>query len=153
MLVRKVIYSILNLFDHHKEKIPNLFLQIFKKHPNFLRKDKQRIRVCVNEIIRYLGLIDHLIELGSKRKIRHINPKIINVLRLGIYELVFDDITPDFAAIHSSADIRGVSPPSFCLASSSAGILFISASTTSRSSHLAAWCNAVSSYVFPERRS
>ena len=105
MLVRKVIFSILNLFDHHKEKIPNLFLQIFKKYPNFLRKDKQRIRVCVNEIIRYLGLIDHLIEVGSERKIRHINPKIINVLRLGIYELVFDDITPDFAAIHSSVEL------------------------------------------------
>ena len=105
MLVRKVIFSILNLFDHHKEKIPNLFLQIFKKYPNFLRKDKQRIRVCVNEIIRYLGLIDHLIEVGSQRKIRHINPKIINVLRLGIYELVFDDRTPDFAAIHSSVEL------------------------------------------------
>ncbi len=105
MLVRKVIFSILNLFDHHKEKIPNLFLQIFKKHPKLLRKDKQRIRVCVNEIIRYLGLIDHLIEVGSERKIRHINSKIINVLRLGIYELVFDDMTPDFAALHSNVEL------------------------------------------------
>ena len=105
MIVRKVTCSILNLFDHHKEKTPNLFLKTFKKHPNFSRKDKQRIRVCVNEIIRYLGLIDHLIEVGSVRKIRHINPKIINVLRLGIYELVFDDITPDFAALHSSVEL------------------------------------------------
>ena len=62
MLVRKVIYSILNLFDHHKEKIPNLVLQKFKKQPHLSRKDKQRIRVCINEIIRYLGLIDYLIE-------------------------------------------------------------------------------------------
>ena len=105
MLVRKVIYSILNLFDHHKEKIPNLFLQKFKKYPNLSIKDKQRIRVCINEIIRYLGLIDYLIELGSKRKIRYINPKIRNVLRLGIYELVFDDMTPDFAAIHSNVEL------------------------------------------------
>ena len=105
MIVRKVIYSILNLFDHHKEKIPNLFLQKFKKHPHLSRKDKQRIRVCINEIIRYLGLIDHLIEVGSERKIRHVNPKIRNVLRLGIYELVFDDITPDFAAIHSNVEL------------------------------------------------
>ena len=27
------------------------------------------------------------------------------MLRLGIYELVFDDITPDFAAIHSSVEL------------------------------------------------
>ena len=105
MIVRKVIYSILNLFDHRKEKIPNLFVQKFKKHTHLSRKDKHRIRVCINEIIRYLGLIDHLIEVGSKKKIRHVNPKIRNVLRLGIYELVFDDMTPDFAAIHSNVEL------------------------------------------------
>ena len=105
MLVRKVIYSILNHFDHHKEKIPNIFLQKFKKQTHLSKKDKQRIRVCINEIIRYLGLIDYLIEVGSKRKIRYVNPKIKNVLRLGIYELVFDDITPDFAAIHSNVEL------------------------------------------------
>ena len=92
-------------FDYHKEKIPNLFLQIFKKHPDLLRIDKQRIRACINEIIRYLGLIDHLIELGSERKIKYVNPKIRNVLRLGIYELIFDDITPEFAAIHSNVEL------------------------------------------------
>ena len=105
MLVRKVICSILNIFNQHKEKIPNLFLNKFKKHPHLSRKDKQRIRVCVNEIIRYLGIIDHLIELGSEKKIRHVNPKVRNVLRLGIYELVFDDMTPDYAAIHSNVEL------------------------------------------------
>ena len=105
MIVRKVIYSILNLFDHRKEKIPNLFLQKFKKHTRLSRKDKHRIRVCINEIIRYLGLIDHLIEVGSEKKIRHVNPKIRNVLRLGLYELVFDDMTPEFAAIHSNVEL------------------------------------------------
>ena len=105
MLVRKIIYLILDLFDQHKEKIPNLFLKKFKKYPQLLKKDKQRIRVCVNEIIRYLGLIDHLIEVGSDRKIRHVNSKVKNVLRLGIYELVFDDMTPDFAAIHSNVEL------------------------------------------------
>ena len=105
MIVRKVIYSILNLFDLHKEKIPNLILQKFKKHPHLSRKDKHRIRACINEIIRYLGLIDHLIELGSERKIKYVNPEIRNVLRLGIYELIFDDITPEFAAIHSNVEL------------------------------------------------
>ena len=105
MIVRKVIYSILNSFDHRKEKIPNLFFQKFKKYSHLSRKDKHRIRVCINEIIRYLGLIDHLIEVGSERKIRHVNPKIRNVLRLGIYELVFDDMTPEFAAIHSNVEL------------------------------------------------
>ncbi len=105
MLVRKIIFSILNLFDQYKEKIPSLFIQKFIKHPDLPKKDKQRIRVCVNEIIRFRGLLDHVIEIGSERKIKFINPKIRNVLRLGIYELVFDDNIPDFAAIHSNVEL------------------------------------------------
>ena len=105
MVIRKIIYSTINLFDHRKEKIPDILAQKFKKHQHLSKKDRQRIRVCCNEIIRYLGLLDYLIELGSERKIRHVNPKIKNVLRLGIYELIFDDKTPDFAAIHSNVEL------------------------------------------------
>ena len=78
--------------------------QVFKKYSIIFKKDKIRISVCVNEIIRYQGLLDHLIEKGSK-KISHINYKIRNILRLGIYELVFDDIIPEFAAIHSNVEL------------------------------------------------
>ena len=102
MLTRKIIFLILNLFDQNKEKIPNLIFQKFNKYSHLSKKDKHRIRVCLNEIIRYRGLLDYLIEKESGRKINYINPKIRNVLRLGIYELIFDDIIPDFAAIHSN---------------------------------------------------
>ena len=58
MLVRKVIYSILNLFDLHKEKIPNLILQKFKKYPHLSRKDKIKFFTFVgDEIISYSYLI------------------------------------------------------------------------------------------------
>ncbi len=105
MLVRKIIFSILNLFDQQKEKIPNLINQNFNKYPHLSKNDKNRVRICTNEIIRYRGIIDYLIEKGSKRKISYVHPRVINALRLGIYELVFDDITPDFAAIHSSVEL------------------------------------------------
>ena len=108
MLLRKIIYTILNLFDHHKEKIPDLFIKKFKKYPHLSNRDKLRISVCVNEIIRFRGIIDHLIEIGSDKKIRFVNPKIRNVLRLGIYELVFDDIVPEFAAIHSNVELAKI---------------------------------------------
>ena len=105
MLTRKIIFLILNLFDQNKEKIPNLIFQKFNKYSHLSKKDKHRIRVCLNEIIRYRGLLDYLIEKESGKKINYINPKIRNVLRLGIYELIFDDVIPDFAAIHSNVEL------------------------------------------------
>ncbi len=105
MFVRKIIFLILNKFDYLNEKLPSIFDKVFDKHLNISKKDKNRIRACVNEIIRLRGILDYLIEIGSKKRINHIDPKIKNILRLGIYELTFDEIVPEFAAIHSSVQL------------------------------------------------
>jgi len=105
MQTRKVAYNILNQYDSFKEKIPVLLDQSFNKHSGISKKDKNRIIVSVNEVVRFRGLLDYIIEKGSKRKIQHVNPKLRNVLRLGLYELLFDKLVPDFAAIHSSVEL------------------------------------------------
>ena len=105
MKTRKVAYNILNHFDSFKEKIPVLLDQSFSKNSGISNKDRNRIRASVNEVVRFRGLLDHIIEKGSKRKIQNINPKLRNVLRLGLYELLFDKLVPDFAAIHSSVEL------------------------------------------------
>ena len=105
MQTRKVAYNILNHFDSFKEKIPVLLDQSFNKFSGISNKDRNRIIASVNEVVRFRGLLDHIIEKGSKRKIQHVNPKLRNVLRLGLYELLFDELVPDFAAIHSSVEL------------------------------------------------
>ena len=105
MQTRKVAYTILNHFDSFKEKIPVLLDRSFNKHSGISNKDRNRIIASVNEVIRFRGLLDHIIEKGSKRKIQYVNPKLRNVLRLGLYELLFDELVPDFAAIHSSVEL------------------------------------------------
>ena len=105
MQTRKVAYNILNHFDSFKEKIPVLLDRSFNKHPGISNKDRNRIIASVNEVVRFRGLLDYIIEKGSKRKIQNINPKLRNVLRLGLYELLFDKLVPDFAAIHSSGEL------------------------------------------------
>ena len=105
MQTRKVAYNILNHFDSLKEKIPVLLDRSFNKYSGISNKDRNRIIASVNEVVRFRGLLDHIIEKGSKRKIQHVNPKLRNVLRLGLYELLFDKLVPDFAAIHSSVEL------------------------------------------------
>jgi len=105
MQTRKVAYNILNHFDSLKEKIPVLLDRSFNKYSGISNKDRNRIIASVNEVVRFRGLLDYIIEKGSKRKIQHVNPKIRNVLRLGLYELLFDKLVPDFAAIHSSVEL------------------------------------------------
>ena len=36
---------------------------------------------------------------------RNIQPKLKSILRLGCYDLLFDEIIPEFAAIHSAVEL------------------------------------------------
>ena len=76
--------NILKQFDSFKEKIPVLLDQSFNKYSGISNKDRNRIIASVNEVVRFRGLLDYVIEKGSKRKIQHVNPKLRNGFKAGI---------------------------------------------------------------------
>ncbi|MGI6484973.1 MAG: 16S rRNA (cytosine(967)-C(5))-methyltransferase RsmB [Tepidanaerobacteraceae bacterium] len=49
--------------------------------------------------------LDYIISHFSKLKIETLSPSVINILRLGIYQLVFLDKIPDFAAVNESVNL------------------------------------------------
>ena len=64
-----------------------------------------RTTVLVNDVIRLRGRLDHILEYVSGKKINQFQPNLRSILRIGCYELLFDDYIPDFAAVHSSVDL------------------------------------------------
>tara|TARA_Y100001970_G_scaffold236741_1_gene296705 strand:+ start:47 stop:1366 length:1320 start_codon:yes stop_codon:yes gene_type:complete len=103
-LTRKMTVDILSAFDTNNHRLPIIIDKCIKKY-EVPFSQKKRSKATVNEIIRYRGLIDHIIEESSSRKMRNIQPKLKSILRLGCYELLFDEIIPEFAAIHSSVEL------------------------------------------------
>ena len=103
-LTRKMSVDILSAFDTNNERLPKIIDEYIKKY-EVPFSQKKRSKAAVNEIIRYRGLIDHIIEESSSRKMRNIKPKLKSILRLGCYDLLFDEIIPEFAAIHSSVEL------------------------------------------------
>ena len=103
-LTRKMSVDILSTFDTNNKRLPKIIDEYIKKY-DVSFSQKKRSKAAVNEIIRYRGLIDHIIEESSSRKMRNIKPKLKSILRLGCYDLLFDEIIPEFAAIHSSVEL------------------------------------------------
>ena len=64
---RKIALGILNNFDSRKEKIPVLIKQSFK-NIKLSKNEENRIKVSVNQVVRYRGILDFVIEKGSKKK-------------------------------------------------------------------------------------
>ena len=103
-LTRKMSVDILSAFDTNNDRLPIIIDKYINRY-EVPFSQKKRSKVTVNEIIRNRGLIDHIIEESSSRNMRNIQPKLKSILRLGCYELLFDEIIPEFAAIHSSVEL------------------------------------------------
>ena len=68
----------------------------------FDQRDKAFIVALVYGVLDKLITIDYIISLFAKGKIQ---PKIKNMLRMGVYQIVFMDKVPDSAAVSTSVDI------------------------------------------------
>ena len=101
---RKMATNVLNDFDISNDKLSLIVERLLNKS-NLSSLEKKRGRVIINEVIRRRGILDCIIEKCSRKKINQIQTKLRNILRIGCYELIFDDFIPDFASIHSAVDL------------------------------------------------
>lgn len=68
-------------------------------------RDRAEVREYVQNILRRRSYLDFLIDQFSNVKIGEMKSSLKNILRLGVYDMVFMDSTPDYAAINESVEI------------------------------------------------
>lgn len=68
-------------------------------------RDRAEVREYVQNILRRRSYLDFLIDQFSNVKIDEMKSSLKNILRLGVYDMVFMDSTPDYAAINESVEI------------------------------------------------
>jgi 16S rRNA (cytosine967-C5)-methyltransferase len=68
-------------------------------------RDRAEVREYVQNILRRRSYLDFLINEFSNVGIDEMKTKLKNILRLGVYDMVFMDSTPDYAAINESVEI------------------------------------------------
>tara|TARA_B100000989_G_scaffold295978_2_gene278220 strand:- start:6496 stop:7815 length:1320 start_codon:yes stop_codon:yes gene_type:complete len=97
-------YKILYRFEKGYNKIPDIKKLVFSNYP---KKNNLRFRstVLVNEIVRFRGRLDLMIMFISGKKLNFLNKKVLTILRIGFYEIIFDYKVPDYAAVDSSVNL------------------------------------------------
>jgi 16S rRNA (cytosine967-C5)-methyltransferase len=101
---RSLAYKILYKFENGDDKIPDIRKLVFSNYP---KKNELKFRstVLVNEIIRFKGRLDLMIVHISGKKLSFLNKKVLIILRIGFYEIIFDHKVPDYAAVDSSVNL------------------------------------------------
>lgn len=100
---RLLAFKILNrvLFEG---AYPDMVLRsAFKKNPDLTSMDKALLTELVYGVIRWLGKLDYIIGILAERRVN--KKEILNILRIGIYQLLFLGGVPDYAAIFETVNV------------------------------------------------
>lgn len=68
-------------------------------------RERAQVREYVQNILRKRSYLDFIINEFSSISVEEMKPKLKNILRLGLYELVFMGGTPDYASINEAVEI------------------------------------------------
>ena len=68
-------------------------------------RERSQVREYVQNILRRRSYLDFVIDEFSSIKVDEMKPRLKNVLRLGLYELLFMGGTPDYATINESVEL------------------------------------------------
>ena len=99
---RFLAHQILNQFKS-KTRLDKVIEKVFSKYnPDYLVRS--RCRVIVYDVVRLLGRIDFIIKIISGKNYKQISVPIQSILRIGFYEILIDEHTPDYAAVNSAVN-------------------------------------------------
>ena len=100
---RFLAHQILNQFKS-KTRLDKVIEKVFSKYnPDYLVRS--RCRVIVYDVVRLLGRIDFIIKIVSGKNHKQIPVPIQSILRIGFYEILIDEHTPDYAAVDSAVNL------------------------------------------------
>jgi 16S rRNA (cytosine967-C5)-methyltransferase len=77
----------------------------FKLADELETRERSQVREYVQNILRKRSYLDFLIDEFSSVSVAEMKPGLKNILRLAIYDLLFMDSTPDYAAINEAVEI------------------------------------------------
>lgn len=76
----------------------------FQRNPHLTRLDRAFVSHLVNGVWRWRGRLDWMIYQVSSRPLRSISPLVLNVLRLGLYQILYMDRVPESAAVNQAVE-------------------------------------------------
>lgn len=101
---RQTALLILNQYFKRKKPLKNIINRYFKNF-TFSELDRRFIFNIVKGTVRYYLRIDFIISLFSDKKLKNIDFILLNILRMGIYQLMYLDRVPDYSTVNESVNL------------------------------------------------
>jgi len=101
---RELALFILNNLEQKGTYKGNYLDQAFKENPGFDDRDRAFISNLVQGVTRWKLRLDWIVKKFSSTPLKKIDPVILNILRLAIYQIFFLDRVPESAAVDRAVE-------------------------------------------------
>ncbi len=94
-----------SLQDSSVKNLPTDRIWILAEKYNIPPREKAFAFELLAGTIKRRAALDHLIEVFSSRPTRQMSSEILSLLRIGVYQLVYEDKIPEFAAVDTTCQL------------------------------------------------
>ncbi len=101
---REVTLLILNQYFKKTKSLKDIINKYFRDY-KFSELDRRFIFNIAKGTVRYYIKIDFIISLFSDKEIKSIDFIVLNILRMGIYQLMYMDRVPDYSTLNESVKL------------------------------------------------
>ncbi len=109
---RKTALVILNTLDTKRTTLDRVVDDALRKNSFLSRKDRALVQALVYGVLRWQGRLDWIIAFFSKTRLEKIDSKVLNILRLGLFQMLYLSKTPVSAAVNTSVEMtKSVAAP------------------------------------------
>lgn len=108
---RKLAWQVLNDLHRSGLTLDRVLDKALAGHAPLSRKDRALVHTLVFGVLRWQGRIDWILSRFSKPRLKKIDPPVLNLLRLGIYQIFFLSRIPDAAAVNTAVDLAKTAHP------------------------------------------
>ena len=100
--VRRLAWTILQQVEGSSEFVDFILDRVFSKAPELRPLDRAYISETVLGTLRWQGRLDAIIQSALKSREKKLDTRLLHLLRLGAYQILFLDRVPDSAAVNES---------------------------------------------------
>jgi len=102
---RKTALEVLNTLNRDKNTLDGILAAVPGEEEFGSRRDRALFSAMVYGVLRWRGRLDHIIDYFSNTPIYKIEPAVLNILRLGLFQIIYLDRIPDSAAVNTSVEL------------------------------------------------
>ena len=102
---RSTALFVLNSLDKERHTLDRILEDIQNKELFLSRRDQALFYALVYGVLRWQGLLDWTINHFSKTSLKKIDPRVLNILRIGLFQIIYLNRIPVSAAVNTSVEI------------------------------------------------